>query len=387
MAEVRNCKVLVVGAGPGGYVAAIRAGQLGLDTIIVEGSRAGGTCLIRGCIPSKAMIHAASSFEELGQHSGAGKMGISVTGKPKVNMPDLVSWKESIVDKLNKGVETLLKAAKVELISGWAKFRNAKTCEVSGGEKEWIINAEHVILANGSKSIELPFMPYGDNVISSTEGLELQELPKRLVVIGAGYIGLELGIAYRKLGSEVTFIEALDTILPIYDTEMTRPISMWLRKHKVTINLGAKAKGVSTRGKVTTVEYTDSKGQDHKIKDREPATINPQDAADRGIAHGDIVRLFNDRGACLAGAQLSDDVMRGVIQLSTGAWYDPLNPGEPGSLDVHGNPNVLTLDKGTSKLAQGPSAMTALVEVEPYIGEPPPVKVFMPPEVIPEEIH
>ena len=86
MAEIRNCKVLVVGAGPGGYVAAIRAGQLGLDTIIVEGSRAGGTCLIRGCIPSKAMIHAASSFEELGQHSGAGKMGISVTGKPKVNM-------------------------------------------------------------------------------------------------------------------------------------------------------------------------------------------------------------------------------------------------------------------------------------------------------------
>ena len=127
--------------------------------------------------------------------------------------------------------------------------------------------------------------------------------------------------------------------------------------------------------------------QDHKIKDREPATINPQDAADRGIAHGDIVRLFNDRGACLAGAQLSDDVMRGVVQLSTGAWYDPLNPGESGSLEVHGNPNVLTLDKGTSKLAQGPSAMTALVEVEPYIGDLPPVKVFMPPEVIPEEIH
>ena len=266
MAEVRNCKVLVVGAGPGGYVAAIRAGQLGLDTVIVEGSRAGGTCLIRGCIPSKAVIHAATAFEEIEQHTGSGKMGISVSGKPKLDMKALVSWKESIVDKLNKGVETLLKAAKVELISGWAKFRNAKTCEVSGGEKEWIINAEHVILANGSKSVELPFMPYGDHVISSTEALELSDLPKRLVVIGAGYIGLELGIAYRKLGSEVIFIEALDSILPIYDSEMTRPISMWLRKHKVTINLGARAKGVSTRGKVTTVEYTDSKGKDHKIK-------------------------------------------------------------------------------------------------------------------------
>ena len=104
MAEIRNCKVLVVGAGPGGYVAAIRAGQLGLDTVIVEGSRAGGTCLIRGCIPSKAMIHAASAFESLEAHSGKGKMGISISGKPKVDMKELISWKESIVNKLNKGV-------------------------------------------------------------------------------------------------------------------------------------------------------------------------------------------------------------------------------------------------------------------------------------------
>ena len=266
MAEIRNCKVLVVGAGPGGYVAAIRAGQLGLDTVIVEGSKVGGTCLIRGCIPSKAIIHAASSFEELEKHSETGNMGISVSGKPKVNMKEMVAWKESIVTKLNKGVEGLLKAAKVELVSGWAKFRNAKTCEVSGGDKEWIINAEHVILANGSQSIELPFMPFDNNVISSTEALELNEVPKKLVVIGAGYIGLELGIAYRKLGSEVIFIEALDQILPIYDSEMTRPITMWLRKHKVTVNLGAKAKGAITKGKITTVDYTDSSGKNQKIK-------------------------------------------------------------------------------------------------------------------------
>ena len=120
--------------------------------------------------------------------------------------------------------------------------------------------------------------------------------------------------------------------------------------------------------------------QDNKIKDREPATINPLDAAERGIAHGDIVRLFNDRGACLAGAQLSDDVMRGVVQLSTGAWYDPLNPGESGSLDVHGNPNVLTLDKGTSSLGQGPSAQTALVDVEKHTRPAPDVSVFVPPQ-------
>jgi biotin/methionine sulfoxide reductase len=125
--------------------------------------------------------------------------------------------------------------------------------------------------------------------------------------------------------------------------------------------------------------------KEHKINGREPVTINPIDASNRGISEGDIVRLFNDRGACLAGAQVSDDVMPGVIQLSTGAWFDPLEPGIPGSLDVHGNPNVLTIDKGTSSLAQGPSAMTALVEVERFIGDPPPVKIFTPPEVILEE--
>ena len=154
--------LIIIGTGSGNTIITPEYDEL--DIAIVERSVFGGTCLNRGCIPSKAVIHAATAFEEIEQHSGSGKMGISVTGKPKLDMKALVSWKESIVDKLNKGVETLLKAAKVELISGWAKFRNAKTCEVSGCEKEWIINAEHVILANGSKSVELPFMPYGDHV-------------------------------------------------------------------------------------------------------------------------------------------------------------------------------------------------------------------------------
>jgi biotin/methionine sulfoxide reductase len=118
-----------------------------------------------------------------------------------------------------------------------------------------------------------------------------------------------------------------------------------------------------------------------KISGREPVSINPIDAAHRGITNGDIVRIFNHRGTCLAGAIVTDDVMPNVVQISTGAWYDPLIPGEPGSLDVHGNPNVLTIDKGTSKLAQGPSAMSALVEVELFKDDLPPIKIFTPPEV------
>ena len=121
--------------------------------------------------------------------------------------------------------------------------------------------------------------------------------------------------------------------------------------------------------------------RESKIKGREPMCINPKNAAERGILDGDIIKIFNDRGSCLAGAIITEDVMPDVVQISTGAWYDPLIPGEAGSLDVHGNPNVLTIDKGTSKLAQGPSAMSALVEVELFNGNLPPIKIFTPPEV------
>ena len=160
MVESRKCQVLVIGAGPGGYVAAIRAAQLGLDTIVVEGDKAGGTCLIRGCIPSKAIIHAAERFESLREHSEeGGHMGLTIEGKPEVDMSALVSWKDSIVERLNKGVEGLLKAAGAELVNGWAKFDGPKSCVVDTGGAEISIEAENVILATGSSHIDLPFMP------------------------------------------------------------------------------------------------------------------------------------------------------------------------------------------------------------------------------------
>jgi len=255
-----SCKVLVVGAGPGGYVAAIRAGQLGLDTIIVEGERSGGTCLVRGCIPSKALIHAASRFEEINSHTGDGKLGITVNQPAELNLGKMIEWKDSIVDKLSGGVESLLKKNGVKQVKGWATFKNAKTCTVTTEDGEVSITAEHVILANGSTPTELPFLPFSDNVISSTEALDQKELPNHLVIIGAGYIGLEMGIAYRKLGSKVTFIEGLERILPIYDKEMTQPIKTWLKKHDVTTIFNAKAKSVEDTGDKVTLSYEDKKG-------------------------------------------------------------------------------------------------------------------------------
>ncbi|HJL96786.1 MAG TPA: dihydrolipoyl dehydrogenase [Candidatus Poseidoniaceae archaeon] len=243
--QTKKCQVLVIGAGPGGYVAAIRAGQLGLSTIIVEGEKAGGTCLIRGCIPSKALIHAAHRFHNLAKHASKdGHMGISIPGPAELNMSNLVGWKEGIVTRLNKGVEHLLKNAGAELITGWAEFQDAKTVKVGKGKDAIIIQAEHVILANGSVPIELPFMPYGDNVISSREALSLEELPQHVAIVGGGYIGLELGITFRMLGSEVTVVEAMDSVLPIFDKEIRRPLEMSIKKQKITTHLGVFAKGV-----------------------------------------------------------------------------------------------------------------------------------------------
>ncbi len=256
-----KCKILIIGAGPGGYVAAIRAGQLGLDTIIVEGDRAGGTCLIRGCIPSKALIHAADKFEQMSAHSEKGHLGIKLAAKPELDFAETIAWKDGIVDRLNSGVEALLKKAKVKQVKGWAKFKDAKTCEVDTRDGIITITAEHVILANGSKAAELPFLPFGGDILSSAEALSLTEVPKRLVVVGAGYIGLELGIAYRKLGSEVTFIEADKKILSAYDKELTAPVEQWLKKHDVTVHLSAKASGWQDNA----LSYTDKDGKEQTI--------------------------------------------------------------------------------------------------------------------------
>ena len=261
MAEHFTCDVLVVGSGPGGYVAAIRAGQLGLDTILVEDGRLGGTCLIRGCIPSKALIEAAEKFEQAGINaSGNSEIGLTAD-KPKLDFKKTIAWKDGITDKLSSGVAGLLKAAGVRVVSGWAVFENAKTCTV-GDDK---ITATNVILATGSKSVELKGLPFGDAIISSTEALDLSSVPKKLAVVGAGYIGMELGIAYRKLGSDVTFIEAAKTILPGFDKQLSAPVSKWLRDHKVSVQTASFAKSVISKGGKHTLIYTEKNGADVKL--------------------------------------------------------------------------------------------------------------------------
>jgi dihydrolipoamide dehydrogenase len=261
MAETLQPRVLVIGGGPGGYVAAIRAGQLGLDTVLVDRERLGGTCLLRGCIPSKALIHAADQFAAIAGAVGGNPLGIAIDQPPSLDLGKTVAWKGGIVERLSNGVGGLLARAKVRVVTGWARFSDAKSCTVETEAGPVTIAAEHVILAAGSEPVALPALPFGGNVISSTEALSLTKLPVRLVVVGAGYIGLELGIAFRRLGAAVTIVEAADRILPRYDAALTRPVRRWLDRAGIALHLGAKVAGldgdgalaIETAGGVTTL--------------------------------------------------------------------------------------------------------------------------------------
>ena len=245
--EPISCAVLVLGGGPGGYVCAIRAGQLGLDTVLVEFGRLGGTCLNVGCIPSKAVIHAAEEFAAAKRFATGLSLGIRAA-EPSIDLRTTMAWKDGIVSRLGGGVYGLLRRAKVKVVNGTGSFRDGKTCVVEGDTGQQVITAEHVVIATGSEAVPLPSLPFGGRIVSSTEALAFESVPERLVVIGAGYIGLELGIAYRKLGSEVTLIEALDRILPQYDAELTRPLATHVNRMGIEVRLGAKARGLDPAG-------------------------------------------------------------------------------------------------------------------------------------------
>jgi dihydrolipoamide dehydrogenase len=258
-----SCKLLVIGSGPGGYVCAIRAGQLGLDTVIVEAGRPGGTCLNVGCIPSKAIIHAAEQFETVA-HAATGRSALGISASaPAIDFRATVAWKDGIVGRLNAGVSGLLKKAKVKSVLGRARFRDGKTVDVETETGIQTIRAEAIVIATGSAPVELPFLPFGGSVISSTGALALDAVPARLAVVGGGYIGLELGTAFAKLGSKVTVVEAEARILPQYDADLVKPVARHLAELGVTVMTGAKAKGLSSKGDTLKVE--DASGREVKL--------------------------------------------------------------------------------------------------------------------------
>jgi len=253
MSNTLQTQLLIIGGGPGGYIAGIRAGQLGVKTVVVEGVNPGGTCLNIGCIPSKALIHAAEEFAKVTAYAaGTSPLGISVQA-PSLDLAKTVAWKAGIVKKLTGGVSALLKKNGAQLIKGWATIVDGKTVEIAGAAEDGgtlRITCEHLLLATGSVPVELPFLPFGGKVISSTEALSPTSLPKQLIVVGGGYIGLELGTVYRKLGCEVTVVEAQERILPAYDAELTKPVATHLEKSGVKLLTGHSVLGLADNGQL-----------------------------------------------------------------------------------------------------------------------------------------
>ncbi len=259
--------VAVIGSGPGGYVAAIRCAQLGMKTAIIEKyPTLGGTCLNVGCIPSKAMLDSSHHYDDAVSHFEA--HGIEIPGEIKVNLQKMVARKQAVVDQTTKGIQFLMDKNKIDVFEGVGSFKDATHIEVlkKDGKKE-TIEAKNSIIATGSKPSSLPFIDIDkERVITSTEALELKEVPKHMLIIGGGVIGLELGQVYKRLGAEVTVIEFMDRIIPTMDASLSKELMKVLKKQKVKFHLSHKVTAVERKEKEVTVKAQDSKGQEVVFK-------------------------------------------------------------------------------------------------------------------------
>ena len=245
--------LVVIGTGPGGYVCAVRAAQLGMKVAVVEkNATLGGTCLNVGCMPSKALLHASEMFEEAA-HSFA-KMGVSVSA-PKLDLPAMMNFKQQGIDGNVKGVEFLMKKNKIDVLKGTGKILGAGKVEVSGDGKAQTVETKNIVIATGSDIARLKGIEIDEKrIVSSTGALSLEKVPEKLLIVGAGVIGLELGSVWHRLGAEVMVVEFLDRILPGMDGEIAKQFQRILEKQGFAFKLGAKVTGVDTSGKTLNGE-------------------------------------------------------------------------------------------------------------------------------------
>ncbi|MEM8764578.1 MAG: dihydrolipoyl dehydrogenase [Bacteroidota bacterium] len=255
--------VAVIGSGPGGYVAAIRCAQLGMKTAIIEKyNTLGGTCLNVGCIPSKALLDSSHHYEDAIKHFE--EHGIDIPGEVKVNLAQMIARKDAVVDQTTKGVQFLMDKNKIEVYQGVGSFKDATHIDIKGeGSEVQTIEAKNIIIATGSKPSTLPFIEIDkERVITSTEALKLKEIPKHMIIIGGGVIGLELGQVYRRLGAEVSVVEYMDRIIPGMDAALSKELMKVMKKQKVKFHLSHKVKSVERKGDEIIVKADDKKGQE-----------------------------------------------------------------------------------------------------------------------------
>ena len=348
--------VLVIGGGPGGYVAAIRAGQLGLDVTLVEADAYGGTCLNHGCIPSKALISAADVAHDA---RGAEEMGVHAD--PAVDLQGMVAWKDGVVDQLTGGVEKLCKAAGVELVEGRAEFADEDTARVvHGGEGQGAetVAFEHAIVATGSRPTEVPGFAFnGEHVLSSRDALALESLPERLVVVGAGYIGMELSTAFAKLGTDVTVVEMLDGVLPGYEDDVSRVVRNRAEALGVEFRFGQAAQGWEEAGEGITVLTENEDGDVSEFGaekclvavGREPVTdtlnlevVDLEPDEDGFLATDDQART--DMDGVFAVGDVAGEPMLAHKAMAEGEVAAEVAAGEPAGLDYQAVPAAVFTD-------------------------------------------
>ena len=252
--------VAVLGSGPGGYVSAIRCAQLGMRVAIIEKyATMGGTCLNVGCIPSKALLDSSHHFEDAVKHFDT--HGIELPGEVKVNLDKMMQRKQGVVDQTTVGIDFLMKKNKIDTYQGVGKFKDATHIQIDG-ETAIEIEAKHTIIATGSKPTKLPFVKVDkERIITSTEALKLTEIPKHLIIIGGGVIGLELGQVYKRLGAEVTVIEYMDRIIPTMDKSLSKELNKVLKKQKFKINSSHKVTSVTRDADTILVKAENKKGE------------------------------------------------------------------------------------------------------------------------------
>ena len=250
--------VVIIGSGPGGYVCAIRCSQLGLKTALVEKYKSlGGTCLNVGCIPSKSLLDSSHHYEEAIHNFN--DHGIEIGDKIKINFKQMIKRKSSVVEQTTKGIDFLMQKNKISVFEGLGSFVDKNTVKVEGKEKKEL-KTKNIVIATGSKPGNLPFIKIDkERIITSTEALSLDEVPKNLLVIGGGVIGLELGQVYKRLGSEVTVIEYADRITPIMDSSLSRELIKVMKKQGVKFYLSHQVSSVQRKGKTVEVKAKDKK--------------------------------------------------------------------------------------------------------------------------------
>lgn len=323
-----NYDVAIIGSGPGGYTAAIRAGELGLKVVVVEKDPfVGGTCLHVGCIPTKVMLHHADVYDHF---KNAAELGFEVSGL-KVNWANVLARKDKIVKKHSKGIEFLFKKNKVELVQGWGRYEGPGKVSVDNNGKKSTIEASNILMVSGSEARSLPGIePDHKQILTNRSILDLQEIPKSLIVVGAGAVGVEFASVYNSFGTQVTILEALPRLVPVEDEEISAELEKTYKKKSIQIFTSCMVKAVTKDAQGVTVTFTDKDGKSQTLQaekllmavGRKPMTENcglekSKAKLERGFVHVNEVMETAEKGLYAIG-----DIVAGLPQLAHAAMME-----------------------------------------------------------------